>query len=66
MRITRVTVTAGISRCKDYQTVKCELQEEVEIDEGDDCQAIIKDVKNDLFNQVNLATIKGLKNVLAS
>ena len=66
MRITKVTVKAGISRCKDFQTVKYELEEEVEINENDDLKAIIDEVKKDLFTQVNQATIKGIKNVLAS
>ena len=66
MRITRVTVKAGISRCKDFQSVKCEIEEEVELDENDDRQSIIDQVKNDLFTRVNQATIKGLKNILAS
>jgi len=66
MRITKITVKAGITRCRDFQTVRYELEEEVEIDETDDLKAIIDEVKLDLFTQVNQATVKALKNVMAN
>ena len=53
MKTKTITVTAGITRSRDYQSVRYELTEGLEIEAGDNVHETIEATRRQLFAEVN-------------
>lgn len=53
MKTKTITVTAGITRSRDYQTVRYELSEGIELETGDNPDEIIEATRKRLFTEVS-------------
>jgi len=52
-KVRSISVTVGFTRSYDYQTVRYELSETIDLEEGDDAEAVIAEVRADLAKQVS-------------
>ncbi len=53
MKTKTITVTAGITRSRDYQTVRYELSEGLDLETGDNPDAVIEETRKRLFAEVS-------------
>ena len=60
MKTTTITVTAGITRSRDYQTVRYEIAEGLELEAGDDRDEVIEATRRRLFAEVSAAAERAI------
>ncbi len=65
MKTERITISFEIARSRNYQTVKFGLAEEVQLDEGEDRDAVVKAVRKRLFSEVNDTAEKAIAHINA-
>ncbi|MGI4790172.1 MAG: hypothetical protein ACRYFS_15130 [Janthinobacterium lividum] len=58
-----ITVTAAITRSRDFQTVRYELTEGLEIEPGDDRDEVIEATRKRLFAEVNDFTDRAISHI---
>ena len=63
MKTKTITVTAGITRSRDYQTVRYELSEALELEIGDDPEMVIEEARQRLFAEVNAVTERAIARI---
>lgn len=63
MKTTSITVTAGISRSRDYQTVRYELSEGMELDPGDNADEVIEVTRRRLFAEVSAVAERAITQI---
>ena len=60
MTVRSVTVRAAITRSANYQSITFEIAEQVDLAEGEDRDAVIKEVRQRLFTDVDEYTMRGI------
>ena len=60
MKTKTITVTAGITRSRDYQTVRYEIAEGLELEAGDDRDEVVEATRRRLFTEVSAAAERAI------
>ena len=63
MKTKIITVTAGITRSRDYQTVRCKLSEGIELETGDNPYAVIEETRRRLFAEVSAVVERAITHI---
>ena len=58
-----ITVMAGITRSRDYQTVRYELSEGIELETGDNPDAVVEETRKRLFSKVNAVAERAITHI---